>query len=89
MAEDVIAAAIGAAPPPPALGLPRPPQPLALQRELFAACMTEVVIMTPVQIARFVANGVQTAEDIAMLDSETLMGIPLNTMSAMTKMRPA
>ena len=87
MAEDVIAAAIGAAPPPPALGLPRPPQPLALQRELFAACMTEVVIMTPVQIARFVANGVQTAEDIAMLDSETLMGIPLDTMSAMTKMR--
>ena len=49
--------------------------------------MTEVVIMTPAQIVRFTANGVRTAEDVAMLDIETLMEIPLDTMSAMTKMR--
>ena len=87
MADPAVAAAGGIVPPPLALGLPRPPQPVELQRELFGVCMTEVVIMTPAQIVRFTANVVRTAEDVAMLDIETLMEIPLDTMSAMTKMR--
>ena len=68
--------------------LPQPPAPLALQQEEFATCTTAVVIMTPAQLNRLLNNGISTAEDMAMLDNETLMAImPDATTSAMIKMR--
>jgi hypothetical protein len=67
--------------------LPRPPAPLALQQEEFAACITNVVIMTPAQLNRLINNGISTAEDMAMLDNDTLMAIMPDATSAMTKMR--
>ena len=67
--------------------LPRPPAPIALQRTEFNDCGNNVVKMTPAQMARLVNNGVSTAEDVAMLDSDTLMSIPQDGMPAMTKMR--
>ena len=84
-----------AAPIPPVLALmpvtplllPRPPAPLALQQEEFAACITDVVIMTPAQLNRLLNNGVSTAEDMAMLDNKTLMAIMPDATSAMIKMR--
>ena len=75
---------------PPALGvmiLPRPPAPLALRKAEFTACLEHVVMMTPVQIQRLITNGVTTAEDVAMLDNETLMSIPLAATPAMITMR--
>ena len=67
--------------------LPRPPAPIALQRTEFNDCGINVVKMTPAQMARLVNNGVSTAEDVAMLNSDTLMSIPPDGMPAMTKMR--
>ena len=74
---------------PPALGfvLPRPPAPLALQREEFPACITDVIQMTAVQLTRLNTNGISTAEDVAMIDLDTLMGIPNGATPAMTKLR--
>jgi hypothetical protein len=43
--------------------------------------------MTAVQATRLTTNGILTAEDVAMLDMDTLMGIPLDTTPAMIKMR--
>ena len=63
--------------------LPRPPAPLALQQEEFAACITAVVIMTPAQLNRLINNGISTAEDMAMLDNDTLMAIMPDATSAM------
>ena len=69
------------------LDLPRPPAPYEMQCQLFRACLLEVVQMTAVQAARLATNGCNTAEDVAMLDTDTLMGIPLETTPAMIKMR--
>jgi hypothetical protein len=69
------------------LMLPRPPAPLALQQEEFAACITEVVIMTPAQLNRLINNGISTAEDMAMLDNDTLMTIMPDATSTMIKMQ--
>jgi len=43
--------------------------------------------MTAVEVTRLATNGILTAEDVAMLDVDTLMGIPVDTMPAMIKMR--
>ena len=67
--------------------LPRPPAPIALRRTEFNDCGISVVMMTPAQMVRLINNGVSTAEDVAMLDSDTLMSIPADNMQAMTKMR--
>ena len=75
---------------PPVLGaiiLPRPPAPLALQKTEFEAYLKDVVMMTPTQIQHLISNGVSTAEDVAMLDNETLMSIPLAATPAMITMR--
>ena len=67
--------------------LPRPPASYEMQCQLFRACLLEVVQMTAAQAARLALNGCNTAEDVAMLDTETLMGIPLEATPAMIKMR--
>lgn len=69
------------------LELPRPPAPYEMQCQLFRSCLLDVVQMTAIQAARLATNGCNTAEDLAMLDVDTFMGIPLETMSAMIKMR--
>jgi hypothetical protein len=74
----------------PALGLvlPRTPAPYEMQRQLFRACLLlDVIGMTAVQVTRLATNGILTAEDVAMLDVDTLMGIPVDTTPAMIKMR--
>ena len=67
--------------------LPRPPAPLVLQQQDFAACITGVVIMAQAQLTRLLNNGISTAEDMAMLDNETLMAVMPDATSAMIKMR--
>ena len=67
--------------------LPRPPAPIALQRTEFHDCGIQVVMMTQALMTRLVNNGVSTAEDVAMIDIDTLMSIPADNMPAMTKMR--
>jgi hypothetical protein len=69
------------------LDLPRPPAPPVMQRQLFRTCLLEVIGMTAVQATRLTTNGVLTAEEVAMLDMDTLMVIPLDTTPAMIKMR--
>lgn len=69
------------------LDLPRPPAPYEMQCQLFRACLLDVIGMTAVQVTRLAKNGILTAEDVAMLDVDTLMGIPVDTTAAMIKMR--
>ena len=70
------------------LDLPRPPVPYDQQCEEFRICLVDVVQMTVAQqVTRLATNGVLTAEDVAMLDAQTLMAIPLKATSAMIKMR--
>jgi hypothetical protein len=59
------------------LDLPRPPAPYEMQCQLFRTCLLEVIGMTAVQATRLASNGCNTAEDVAMLDTDTLMGIRL------------
>ena len=50
-------------------------------------CLLDVVQMTVVQVTRLATNGVLTAEDVAMLDQDILMGIPVEATLTMIKMR--